>query len=146
MGGSPSVYPVIQVPRYISSSASARIVLKLYWHGQLIQLEVLVNHVKADFKVWPVVTELTSEAKKKHHYTGVQQSLPQTRTRVCTEVLGLIWLSGRFLPRWVPPKGQGVCGVLPAPYRELLSKHCQNPQLLTYSSFWQCTLLLEVVK
>lgn len=83
---------------YINSSASFKIVLKLHWHRQLIQLEVLVDHIKADFKVWPMVTELISEAKKQHYYTDVRQSLPYIRTHACTEVPGLFWLSGTFLP------------------------------------------------
>lgn len=57
MGGSWSVQAVIQVPMYINSSESFKIVLQLPWHRPLIQFEVLVNHIKADFRVWPVVTE-----------------------------------------------------------------------------------------
>lgn len=58
MGGSLSVHPVIRVPMYMNSSAAFEIVLQFHWHGQRIQSEVLVNHISADFKVWPMVTEL----------------------------------------------------------------------------------------
>lgn len=83
---------------YINSSASFKIVLQLDWHRQLIQLKVLINHIKAGFKVRPMVTELISEAKNQHYYPSVQQSLPYIRSHVCTEVPGLIWFLGMFLP------------------------------------------------
>lgn len=109
---------------YINSSASSKIVLQLDWHRQL---EVLINHIKAGFKVWPMVTGLISEAKKQHCYPGVQQSLPYIQARVCTEVPGLIWLSGTFLPQQMSPKGHGVCGSLPTFLVNYWWRHVRNP-------------------